>query len=94
LGSTPKNDALVAHYEHLRSDALSLEAGRSPAPGLALFLRKGMTAWMRAWSPCMNAAPEMALPPSAKQSSPPEIRAQLAAILAAMILGQKLEITT
>jgi hypothetical protein len=94
-GSTQKNDALVANYECLRNDALSLEEGRSPAPGLALFLRKGMTAWMRAWSPYTpNAASEMALPPSANQSSPPDIRAQLTALLAGMILGQHLEITT
>src|ERR1035441_3523503 len=75
--------------------ALWASAANSPAPGLALFLRKGMTAWMRAWSPYTpNAAPEMALPPSANQSSPPDIRAQLTALLAGMILGQHLEIIT
>jgi hypothetical protein len=36
----------------------------------------------------------MALPPSANQSSPPDIRAQLTALLAGMILGQHLEIIT
>jgi hypothetical protein len=33
LAVTQKNDALVANYECLRNDALSLEDGRSPAPG-------------------------------------------------------------
>jgi hypothetical protein len=69
-------------------------AAGCPAPGLALFLRKGMTAWMRAWSPCMKtAAAETAPLPDTIPPYPLDVRTQLAGILASMILGQQLEIT-
>jgi len=53
-----------------------------------------MTAWMRAWSPCIqNAAAETAPQPDTPPPCPLDVRSQLAGILAAMILGQQLEIT-
>jgi hypothetical protein len=83
----------VAHYEQLRNDALSMAHGRAPAPGLVLFLRKGMTAWMRAWSPGLqNSAAASAPPSGAIQSCPPDIRTQIAAVLAGIILNQQLEV--
>ena len=92
FSSGQQNDELGAHYEQLRNDALSPAAARCPTPGLALFLRKGMTAWMRAWSPCMqNAAAEITAPPPATPSYPQDIRAQLTVLLASLILGQQLE---
>jgi hypothetical protein len=95
FSSGQRNDELVAHYEQLRKDALSTGADCSPAPGLVLFLRKGMIAWMRAWSPCMqHAAAEIAPPPATAPSCPHDIRAQLAVLLAGLILGQQLEATT
>ncbi|MCC6153792.1 MAG: hypothetical protein IT367_08555 [Candidatus Hydrogenedentes bacterium] len=84
----------LLHYEQLRNDALSPAAGRSPAPGLALFLRKGMIAWMRAWSCLPNPAAEVLPPPAATSSCPQDIRAQLAVLLAGLILGQQLEAAT
>ena len=89
------NDELVAHYEQLRKDALSPAAARrSPAPGLALFLRKGMVAWMRAWSTCMpDTDAEVTSPADAVPPCPQDIRAQLAVLLAGLILGQQLEAT-
>ena len=85
------NRELAEHYEQLRSDALSRPAGRAPALGLALFLRKGMTAWMRTWSSYIQvAAPETAPLPGAVQTWPLDIRAQMTAILAGMILTQQL----
>jgi hypothetical protein len=93
---TPNRD-LAEHYEQLRSDALSRPTDRAPAPGLALFLRQGMTAWMRTWSQIaapkntQAAAPETAALPSAGEPWPLDIRAQMTAILAGMILTQQLE---
>jgi hypothetical protein len=53
-----------------------------------------MTAWMRAWSPCMqNAAAETAPWPDMPQPCPLDVRTQLAGILAGLILDQQLEIT-
>lgn len=88
---------MVAHYEQMRGTALDpLNHGLVTLPGLALFLRQGMTAWMRASSNCVNApvcAPDRVaateLPPL-----PQSLRAQLAIILAGMILSQHQEITT
>ena len=75
-------------------DALSPAGSRSAGPGLALFLRKGMITWMRAWSPCMSAAAEATSPAVATSVCPQDIRAQLAVLLAGLILGQQLEATT
>jgi len=94
FSSGPRNEELVAHYEQLRKDALS-PAARSPAPGLALFLQKGMIAWMRAWSTCTpNTVAEVISPAVAIPSSPQDIRAQLAVLLAGLILSQQVEVTT
>jgi hypothetical protein len=81
---------MVAHYEQLRNEALSLPAGH--APGLALFLRKGMTAWMRAWSSCMpKPVSETASLVGAVPTCSVDIRAQIATILAGMILSRQPE---
>ena len=87
-----RNDDWVAHYEQLRNDALSRPAGHVPAPGLALFLRKGMAAWMHAWSCCMpKPAPETASLPDAAPTCSVDLRTQIAVILAGMILGRQPE---
>ena len=84
---------LAEQYEHLRKDAVSLAAGRRLAPGLALFLRKGMAAWMQASSSLHVTVPETptALPGTA-WSWPFDIRSQITTILTGMILGQKPEV--
>jgi hypothetical protein len=86
-------DTLAVQYEHLRKEAVSLAAGRRPAPGLALFLRKGMAAWMVASSSLGVTVPE---PPAALSgdawSWPCDIRSQVTTILTGMILGQKPEV--
>ena len=96
MTSTPRNQSpqLVAHYEQLRSDALFQSAGRQPAPGLALLLGRGMTEWMRAWSACLpKLEAETLLPSPPRPGCPLEIRAQIATLLAGIILSQQLEIT-
>lgn len=93
-GQEKRKDDLLTHYEQLRKDALSLPAGHTPAPGLALFLRKGMTAWMRAWSCCMpKPAPKTASLPDSTPTCSVDIRTQIATILAGMILGRQLEVS-
>jgi hypothetical protein len=82
----------VAHYEQLRSDALSLSAGHKPMPGLALLLRQGMTVWMRAWSPCTPKPGAEVLPAAPSKPYPLEVRAQIATLIAGIILGQQLEV--
>jgi hypothetical protein len=86
------NPELIAHYEQLRKDALS--ASRASTPGLALFLRQGMTVWMRAWTPCLQKPCAETLPSSG--ISPPysvDVRAQITTILAGIILTKHREMT-
>jgi len=95
MSSTPRNQnpELVDHYEQLRSEALLQPAGRQPAPGLALLLGRGMTEWMRAWSPCLPKLEAKTMLPSVP--SPPyplEVRAQITILLAGIILSQQLEV--
>ena len=88
-GQQSPNSDLTARYEQLRNDALSLGVGR------ALFLRKGMIAWMRAWSHCtQKVAPEMAALSSTAPACSIDIRSQIAALLVGMILGRQSEVAT
>ena len=90
-----RDEDLVTGYEQLRNDARSLPAGHAPTPGLVLFLRKGMTAWMRAWSACMpKPTPGTTLLPSAAPSCAVDVRSQIATILAGMILGREREVSS
>src|SRR5207253_2389949 len=79
------NQDLVARYEEMRSQVLE---GRGRDLGLALFLRHGMKAWVRASSECH-------LPPVTKSGElfrrnelvPAELRGQAASILAGIALS-------
>ena len=76
----------IARYEDLRQDVLD-EAGGGGA-SLALFIGRGMVAWMKAWA---SYAP-------AKQGPPPEpvpqapvstdLRAQVTQLLVSMVIGR------
>ena len=79
-------------YEQLRGDVLSLGVGQTAALGLALFLRQGMTAWMRASSryiPTIGAGTLTS--PATIQDFSLDIRFEMTNILAGMILGQQQE---
>jgi hypothetical protein len=82
---------LVAHYEQLRSDALSYSAGgRGHGLGMIVFLRQGMLSWMRAWSRYSGGSLSPSPPPAQGDTTVPvEIRSQITTILAAMIVGQQ-----
>ena len=81
---------MVARYEQLRGDELDPSSRRALLPGRALFLRQGMAGWMRAWSTCLD-KPDVRpnSTPVANAPLPEGLRAQLAIILAGMILGQQ-----
>jgi hypothetical protein len=88
-------DDLVAHYERLRHDALG---SRSPADegfGMALFLRRGMTAWMEAWSECASRIePGPRSEPWVDETIPADTRLQITVLLASMILCLQQEATS
>jgi hypothetical protein len=87
---------MTAQYEQLRNDALAGRSGQPHASGLALFIRNGMIAWMRASSLYMRDADPATTPPSSASDASPlfplEIRGQLTAILAGVILSQRWEV--
>lgn len=62
--------------------------------GLALFLRRGMTAWMQAWSECAsNIEPGKPPQPSFDETLPADMRSQITALLAGIILCLQQEAT-
>jgi hypothetical protein len=86
---TPRNDGLIARYEALRRQAL----GRSGAQGqgLALFMRRGMGAWMQAWSHCVAPPRAAARPPDDQEICPVELHREVAMLLASMALVARQE---
>ena len=63
--------------------------------GLALFLRRGMTAWMQAWSECAGNV-ELEMPNQTgggNETIPADMRSQLTALLVGMILSLQQEAT-
>jgi hypothetical protein len=77
---------LVAHYEQLRRDATESPAYREGL-GLALFLQRGMKAWMQACSDCaMNVEPGTRTDAGIDNTMPAGMRSQITSLLAGMIL--------
>jgi hypothetical protein len=84
----------VVRYEQLRNDALSRSHGADGGFGLTLFLRQGMTAWMRTSSYAVTPpARESAQPGNAVSPLPCDVRSQAAVILAGIILSHPPETT-
>jgi hypothetical protein len=79
----------------LRNDVLSHAAGGGF--GLVLFLRQGMTAWMRASSCAIAPVPTLARKSvqlwNAISSQPDDVRSQAAVILAGILLSHPRETT-
>jgi len=79
----------AARYEQLRQQAI---AGSSGGWGLALFCRRGLVAWMRAWpSPLPSQITQPDAPSIQEGESPriaiePSLREPLVHLLAGMIL--------
>jgi hypothetical protein len=62
--------------------------------GLALFLHRGMTAWMQAWSECAGKVePETRSVSGGNETIPVDMRSQLTSLLAGMILSLQQETT-
>jgi hypothetical protein len=86
----------AVRYEQLRNDSLSHATSRGC--GLIVFLRAGMTAWMRA-SSCPTVTPASALakksllPWNIVSSLPCDLRSEAAVILAGILLNHPTEAT-
>ena len=94
-GSSPARHDLVAEYEQLRRDAMATVAHRGEGLGWALFVRRGMTAWMQAWSECApRSEPSPSCDPDINEPIPSDVRPQIATLLASMILCLHREATS
>jgi len=82
----------VVRYEQLRDDALS-GSHRASGLGFTLFLRQGMTAWMRACSCAALPMPTSAAPAHTMSAWSCDVRAQAASILAGILLSYRSETT-
>src|SRR5215471_13291702 len=95
-GAQPRSiPDLTDEYEQLRREAISRSEFGSKGLGLALFLRRGMTAWMQAWAQCTDhGAPNAHSQPATTAAAVPiDLRAQVATLLAGIILGLQQEAT-
>ena len=85
----------VVRYEQLRKDVLSQANGGGF--GLILFLRQGLTAWMRAAACALTPVPSPAgksvQPLNAVSPLPCDVRSQAAVILAGILLSHPMETT-
>ena len=91
---SPHPHDLVAHYEQLRRDAMAPCPTSGEGLGLALFLRRGMTAWMQAWSECApHGEPSPRSQPGIDETIPVDMRPQITTLLASMILCLQQEAT-
>lgn len=80
---------VIAHYEALRREATGTASGVRRGHGLALFVVRGMHAWLEALTalaPPVPRAPAAPLPPGAGPVAP-AVRAELTVVLAGMVLA-------
>lgn len=86
--NSQNSDSLVARYEGLRGRVPGEEKTSRSEYGMVLFLRRGMAAWMKAWSEC---APGYTAQPREGNGGgvalPAGARSEMATILAGMALS-------
>jgi hypothetical protein len=70
-------------------------AHRSEGLGWALFVRRGMTAWMQAWSECApHSEPSLRSQAGIDETIPGDMRPLITTLLASMILCLQQEATS
>jgi len=89
------DDPWVARYEDLRRTAM--DGARSPGAswGLALFVRRGLTAWMHAWPQQENdnpPEPRLSSPGDSSLPLPASLTEQLVTVLASMVFTARQEL--
>jgi hypothetical protein len=85
-GGAGAHPDFTEQYEQLRREATSHFVHGRKGLGLALFLRRGMTAWMQAWSQC-TVTPKVHSQPAMPAAIPIDLQTQVATLLAGIILG-------
>jgi len=59
---------------------------------MALLMRRGMSAWMQAWSQCVAVPPAPTQVPDDQQTCPVELHREVATLLANMVLFARQEV--
>jgi hypothetical protein len=82
---------LIARYEELRRQVL----GRcgTHGHGLALLMRRGVSAWMQAWSQCVASPPAPTQAPDDPEICPVQLHSEVATLLANMVLFARQEVS-
>ena len=94
MGTGPEYDyasepEVMARYEALRAQALEASGGPGRAWGWALFVQKGMAAWLEAWGePLLPDAPECAVSYGSVPAASPEQHREIVMVWTGMIMGQ------
>jgi len=83
---TGDSGALLSSYEEIRSEALRRAGSSSRGSGLALFVRRGMAAWLAACVPLTRAPEASHRKPPAEDRVPLDLRTEVAMVLAEMAL--------
>ena len=83
---------MIARYEELRRIALGRSGAQ--AQGLALLMRRGMSAWMQAWSQCVAPPLAPAQSPDDQEVCPVQLHREVAMLLASMVLFARQEAIT
>lgn len=78
------SNALQSSYEEIRSEALRHAGGHGS--GLALFVRRGMAAWLTACAPLVRPLEAPRRKPLAENRVPTDVRTEVAMVLAEMAL--------
>ena len=88
--TTPSAEALVSEYEGLRRMVLGA-SGATPGTGFALFLRRGMAAWMEACTTAASAFVTRHPPMQEDRVVPSDLRGEVAMVLVSMALSCRTE---
>ena len=80
------SDALLSSYEELRSEALRRAGCSARGSGLALFIRRGMAAWLTACASLARPLEASRRKPTEVDRVPPDLRTEVAMVLAEMAL--------
>ncbi len=83
--TTVDSGVVLSGYEEIRSEALRRSGSCGRGGGLALFVRRGMAAWLAACAPALPAEGPR-LKPIDVDHVPPDLRAEVAMILAEMAM--------
>jgi hypothetical protein len=78
--------ALLSGYEEIRSEALRRAGCSGRGSGLALFVRRGMAAWLTACVPLVRPREASHWKPTEDDRVPPDLRTEVAMVLAEMAL--------